>query len=1224
METAGTRSGKRGVEVLFPRYAKYGMSVGRLEKGGPVRRCGIISAGWPTWALASEDSGYEIVVMVHKCEVNLAGVEERWPSTVFMSYPGLLESACRFEVDLWLCDVEPPRALHLFEGYPSAGIISRRRVRYPTAATHNYTFQKVKHSTCGGVTDALWEVHMYNPVGTNWVWDPSPRAGRDLKSVVDSLVTGRDCPAPSKALSMDLEVKMLRPSVFHVGGLFPSGVAKPKFVVPSIFSPTGWVRRKLTGKEMCLVNDIPNNVYNRLSAKEVAQICEKLVFPHRVAMYVLEAWKEEIRVGSEERLDSAAKKARVETVDALATQVTADSVLGQYEESVLKSKTAKSDDAVVPEYLWDRQLVSGEDPHQVVRLGVIRMFMLRWCMKNLRRDFIRWFQRKYHLEDRLVAPKSRSVKCSPWCSKLRVALASSPECAKDWEAGRECVARYCDSNWWEWSGGSRPHFWRWPLEYQKAIRDGVSPWFRTKAPRWQVPQRDEKDEAMKEAMKKKLEKIRRLKYIQSGRVDSLTSYFAVPKGESDIRMVYDGTKSGLNDSLWAPWFALPTVETHLRFVGTKSHMGDIDIGDMFHNFMLHDSVQRVAGIDLTPFFPEDLEARRDLRMLWARWVRAAMGLKNSPYNTIQGALFMDEVIRGDKGDPNNVFRWDLVRLNLPGQADYRPELPWVSKVRAEDAEIACDFVTYVDDTRTCGNSYDEARAASRRVASVMNWLGIQDAARKRRDPCQDPGPWAGSVVHVSGEGVISVSVTPERWSKAQGMINWISECMSTSDSIDFKVLERYRGFMVYISRTYPVITPYLKGVHLTLDSWRPWRRDDGWKMTMAEIRTAREECPEMDDSVGLGEIGTTKAPASVKWVPRLSHDIKALSQFFRPTLPPRRVVRPRPGSVVVYSFGDASGSGFGSSSWRESEISHCSGQWADEFGEKSSNFRELANLVYSLEQSWADGVLKDSEVFVFTDNSTAESAFFKGTSSSQALLDLILRLQCVQLHGEVMLHFVHVSGKRMISQGTDGLSRGVNTEGAMGGQDFLSFVPLHLSAREREPALLEEWVNGWFWHDPKPTWLTPEGWYHEGHVTDYSVWTPAPAAAEAAIEQLAKSTHKRPHLNHLVLIPRLLTATWRRMLVKICDIVFTVPLGADCWPHSHFEPLIVGLHFPLVRHSSWKLRGTKVMDELEGELRRLSADDYRRSRIILRKFFKLTRELDSMQPGMVRPLLQSP
>jgi hypothetical protein len=111
---------------------------------------------------------------------------------------------------------------------------------------------------------------------------------------------------------------------------------------------------------------------------------------------------------------------------------------------------------------------------------------------------------------------------------------------------------------------------------------------------------------MKEAMKKKLEKIRRLKYIQSGRVDSLTSYFAVPKGESDIRMVYDGTKSGLNDSLWAPWFALPTVETHLRFVGTKSHMGDIDIGDMFHNFMLHDSVQRVAGIDLTPFFPEDL------------------------------------------------------------------------------------------------------------------------------------------------------------------------------------------------------------------------------------------------------------------------------------------------------------------------------------------------------------------------------------------------------------------------------------------------------------------------------------------------------------------------------------------------------------------------------------------------------------------------------------------
>ncbi len=41
---------------------------------------------------------------------------------------------------------------------------------------------------------------------------------------------------------------------------------------------------------------------------------------------------------------------------------------------------------------------------------------------------------------------------------------------------------------------------------------------------------------------------------------------------------------------------------------------------------------------------------------------------------------------------------------------------------------------------------------------------MQDAPRKRRDPCQTPGPWAGSIVHTE-DGVITVSVSQERWDK---------------------------------------------------------------------------------------------------------------------------------------------------------------------------------------------------------------------------------------------------------------------------------------------------------------------------------------------------------------------------------------------------------------------------------------------------------------------------
>jgi hypothetical protein len=35
-------------------------------------------------------------------------------------------------------------------------------------------------------------------------------------------------------------------------------------------------------------------------------------------------------------------------------------------------------------------------------------------------------------------------------------------------------------------------------------------------------------------------------------------------------------------------------------------MGDMDIRDMFHNFMLHEDVQKLAGLDITPFYPEEL------------------------------------------------------------------------------------------------------------------------------------------------------------------------------------------------------------------------------------------------------------------------------------------------------------------------------------------------------------------------------------------------------------------------------------------------------------------------------------------------------------------------------------------------------------------------------------------------------------------------------------------
>lgn len=72
----------------------------------------------------------------------------------------------------------------------------------------------------------------------------------------------------------------------------------------------------------------------------------------------------------------------------------------------------------------------------------------------------------------------------------------------------------------------------------------------------------------------------------------------------------------------------------------------------------------------------------------------------------------------------------------------------------------------------------------------------------------------------------------------------------------------------------------------------------------------------------------------------------------------------------------------------------------------------------------------------------------------------------------------------------------------MQGHDLLSFVPLHLGALEREP-MLHSWVDSWFKVVGPFLWLNSLGWYTEAHCPGCFLWAPLPAAADAALDQLA-------------------------------------------------------------------------------------------------------------------------
>jgi hypothetical protein len=115
---------------------------------------------------------------------------------------------------------------------------------------------------------------------------------------------------------------------------------------------------------------------------------------------------------------------------------------------------------------------------------------------------------------------------------------------------------------------------------------------------------------------------------------------------------------------------------------------------------------------------------------------------------------------------------------------------------------------------------------------------------------------------------------------------------------------------------------------------------------------------------------------------------------------------------------------------------------------------------------------------------TAEAAFWKGLSQSEKLFELVLRLRKLEMEHDMIIHVVHVNGRRMIEQGSDGLSRADHSEGVIQGKPMLEYIPLHLDPLVRE-ARLKPWL-GSVLRGLKPEFLTPEGWFDEGqgHGTD--------------------------------------------------------------------------------------------------------------------------------------------
>lgn len=1089
----------------------------------------IVDDRFPWWALSVASTGinisrvwlinYPLVDVVSLSRVWFSGTDIEWGAAPSEMFLGALRSC-----DIMFVGGRVPRSLEhhgVWSNPRLQMVITTKQSDKQPPSPWKVDRSFVRHHKVGGVTNGKFQivVHsriaMTNPLRAHVSAQPS----QDLRGILKNNEEGRlaspvkeKLPRPVMEQGAVSRVVYCGKNIVSSAGLYP--IDKPGIKVHTEYRGQSYVIRDCSPFERLLFLDTPEKLIRLAESDPVRlELYSTISTPGKIFQHVVE-WILQQCMGTEPMDSYAPSPPKFQMIEKLLdarSKITRDDkrrrlnglrecslshddtihlpTLQKYRRGLFvplpmipeeyatcyledvrdtartalvdpNIKATKEDDAEVRCELWDKHLLEGFSRPlnmDVLELSLthLREGFLNVWKRNVQRSYFAWERRKIS-QGHTISPDIR-------------------------EAARECIARASNSSWWHWNQGSRPFFWRWEEEYQIVIREGLPPWFVGEMKPWTAPQRGPRNASVRKSVGEKLAVIEKKQYIEKGKIISLMPFFHVPKGEKDVRMVYDGSASGLNDIIWSPWFTLPTVDCLLRALEPDYSMADNDVGEMFHNFMLHDDMRQHCGLDLT-LYPLRVNAPVEVPC-WRRWTRLAMGLRSSPYNAVQGMLIAQEFILGDPADERNIFQWHVVRLNLPGSPTYSPGQAWVAKIR-KDGRVAADIFIYVDDVRSSAWDDNAAWLASQRTSSRLGYLGLQDAARKRREPGQETGAWTGSAVWTSNHQLV-VMTTQEKWDKTRDHLVWIRSNLNNKDGLDGKILKSIRGFLVYVARTYPSMTPYLKGIHATIDSWRSGRDVDGWKLKKrmkpgAEPESIADEydefdAVEMESAFGMIE-ECVGEPIRVFPVRRLLDDLNCLCELTASHTPPKRIVRMTSQARVIYGFGDASKQGFGASiefpdknlfwkfgQWRlrDEQIVLAGGRGISFIEERSSNYRELRNLVETLEEVDRKGLLLNREVFMFTDNSTAESAFFRGTSSSKHLFNLILRLRKIEMAGSCQIHMIHVAGTRMIWQGTDGLSRGDKNSGVMAGEAMTSFIPLHLTAQERSAACID-WVSDWY------------------------------------------------------------------------------------------------------------------------------------------------------------------
>jgi hypothetical protein len=567
-----------------------------------------------------------------------------------------------------------------------------------------------------------------------------------------------------------------------------------------------------------------------------------------------------------------------------------------------------------------------------------------------------------------------------------------------------------------------------------------------------------------------------------------------PGQKGQWRCIADMKRGGQNACCGLDPIFLPSTKDILPHLYEGGWTAIADASKYFHNFPTLPEERDLIGL-IHP---------RTGEHLW--YVGLPMGAANSPSATCrmgEGAL---EMLREEAP----IFKAVIYRENTWRQAlsvgKYAPR--WghgYVGFQANGKPVAL-LVGFVDDFKIHGSDLADCREGFCAFMDFMIRLGLICQKGKTHPP-QQIQKYCGFLYDTTGTPTLKIP--PQK----------VSRCLA---SVDF-LLSRPRG-----GRLSRLSLAIITGVLQSIVDATPQH------IGQTYLRTLYDDLHHLEE--GGPQHGAAKYYTEAHISPSSTRALSWWQAHLRHS-PGSTTYRSHSGQGIVVKWGDGSGTGTGGTTefyelndeqLRSPGMELWMGVWGARAKPQTSNWKEARTVLESLRKEVHTGRLEGRMVFYFTDNLVSYYVINKGSSTSPGLHDLAMEIKelCVQL--KCQLEVVHVPGTIMISQGTDGQSRGLwmAPERREEGVNQRLFDPVPFTPALGEWALQELGLSG-----------TPFRHLDFGDPLAYSqirgrlsLWTPPPECGRQVIGSFLRNWVQLPEeTSGVFLLPRIMQRQWGRM-----------------------------------------------------------------------------------------------